>query len=1094
MADQTGDTAHMATTIVKVDGMTCGACTSAVESGFQGVDGAGSVSVNLVMGRAVVQHDPQKLSAELIAEMIEDRGFDAEILSTNLPSIIRDATRKDTGKTATEKGIFRTTVSISGMTCGACTSAVEVAFKDVDGLLNFNVSLLAERAVITHDAMKLPTEQIVEHIEDAGFDSKIVTVEGESDQPVNASLTAQLKVYGLADGSAATDLESSLREKGGVNSAIINLSTTRATIVYNPSLIGLRALVEFIESSGYNAFVADQDDNNAQLESLAKTKEIQEWRRSFYFSLLFTIPVFCTSMLIPIFLPAFDFGSATLIPGLYLGDLVCLILTLPVQFGIGKRFYVSAYKSLKHRSPTMDVLIILGTSAAFFFSIFVMIVAVLLSPHDRPSTVFDTSTMLITFITLGRWLENRAKGKTSAALSQLMSLAPPMAAIYDDPVAAEKAVQGWDETISPMSEKKEGRVVDQAIAFRHQALGQKVIPTELIQVGDVVILRPGDKVPADGTVIRGKSYVDESIITGEAMQILKKKGSDLIAGTVNQEGRVDFRVTRAGKDTQLSQIVNLVQEAQTNRALIQRLADKIAGMFVPAIISLALVTFTGWMILSYILPNPPHIFTDAHSGGKFMVCLKLCISVVVFACPCALGLATPTAVMVGTGTGATHGILVKGGAVLETATKITHVMLDKTGTLTIGKMTVSEANIDQMWAFDDWRRKLWWSLVGLAEMSSEHPIGKAILRAAKHQLEIEDDEAIDGSISNFENTVGKGIAVTVEPASNAKRSRYQVLVGNAPFLSSKGISIPAGMDTHSVQSVESSPERGQPSRSKSRARSGVTCIHVAIESKYAGTLALSDEIKPTAPAAVAALHKMDISTSLVTGDTYNTALSVAKLAGIPKTAIRASILPHQKQELVAELKAQGEIVAMVGDGVNDSPALACANVGIALSSGTDVAMEVSDIVLMRADDLLNIPAALHLSKTIFRRIQTNLFLSCIYNVVGLPFAMGVFLPFGLHLHPMAAGAAMAASSVTVVTNSLMLKFWKRPSWMSVEAFEKDVVSHDGAQPVAKKQGSGFIGNAVYGIIDAIDSLITKLRRMRGDREDVAYVPLTTVDA
>ena len=1074
--------AHMATTTVKVDGMTCGACTSAVESGFEGVDGAGTVSVSLVMGRAVVQHDPKKLPAQQIADIIEDRGFDADIISTNLPLDPSIQSQESTmAKSVT------TTVSISGMTCGACTSAVEGAFQAAPGLKSFNISLLAERAVLVHDPSKLSTDQIVENIEDAGFDAKVVSSEAETDQPVNTSSSVQLKIYGLADGAAATTLEDSLREKAGVQSAIITLSTSRATVVYTPSLIGLRKIVESIEELGFNALVADSDDNNARLESLAKTKGIQEWRYAFLFSLAFAIPVFCISMLIPMFLPAFDFGSAILIPGLTLGDLLCFVLTIPVQFGIGKRFYVSAYKSLKHKSPTMDVLVVLGTSAAFFYSCFAVLVSVLFPPHPTPSTVFDTSSMLITFITLGRWLENRAKGQTSAALSRLMSLAPSMATIYDDPIAAEKAAEGWDEPFSPTVPKKAAALIDKETVARRRAAGEKLIPTELIQVGDVVILRPGDKIPADGTVTRGESYIDEAMVTGEAMHVLKKKGSILIAGTVNQEGRVDFRVTRAGKDTQLSQIVNLVQEAQTSRAPIQKLADRVAGVFVPVIIALGLITFTGWMILSHILPHPPEIFLDDHSGGKFMVCLKLCISVIVFACPCALGLATPTAVMVGTGTGAENGILVKGGAALETATKITHVVLDKTGTLTMGKMTVADTNMDPVWSSSEWRRQLWWSIVGLAEMSSEHPVGKAIFNAAKEQLGIGEEDAIDGSIGEFENTVGKGISALVEPASSAERARYQIFVGNEQFLDSKGIKVPDSMDPD----PNSSPDRNYSSRSRSPKSSGVTSIHIAIAGKYAGTIALSDSLKPTAPAAIAALHKMGISTSLVTGDTYNTAVSVAKLVGISQDSVRASVLPHQKQEIVAELKAQGETVAMVGDGINDSPALACANVGIALSSGTDVAMEAADIVLMRGDDLLNIPASLDLSRKIFKRIQTNLILSCIYNVVGLPFAMGLFLPAGLMLHPMAAGAAMAASSVTVVSNSLLLKLWKRPSWMSIEALEKHL--GEGVKDPVSRRRRGFLGSAVHMILNGVDSIVSRIRSTKGSRKDVAYVPLTTVE-
>lgn len=1185
------ETAHMATTTVKVDGMTCGACTSAVEAGFKGVPGAGAVSVSLVIGRAVVHHDPALLSVDQVAEIIEDRGFDAQILSTNLPPTIQNlglhkggedeagqsgpkiystilavegmtcgactssieagfkdvagvksmsvsllseravvdhdptiisARRladiiEDRGFGATvldtkiqkvsqevlptspkagfsKSNTLRTTVAVEGMTCGACTSAVEGAFTDTPGLVHFNISLLAERAVLSHEPSRLSIEKIIEIIEDAGFGAKLVSSYPDGNQWMQAPTSIQLKIYGLSDGIAATALEDLLRQKAGVHAVTINLSTLRATVTYNPSLIGLRALVEAVETAGYNALVADSDDNNAQLQSLAKTREILEWRRAFLFSLSFAVPVFCISMLIPMFLPAFDCGSIALLPGIYLGDIVCLFLTIPVQFGIGRRFYISAAKSLKHRSPTMDVLVVLGTSAAFFYSVFAMILAILIHPHNRPGTVFDTSTMLITFITLGRWLENRAKGKTSKALSRLMSLAPSMATIYDDPIASEKAAEGWDVPAFPVGEK-DGNVVEEE-AKRRTIPGLKAIPTELIEVGDIVILRPGDKVPADGTVTRGESYVDESMVTGEALPIQKQRGSLLLAGTVNGAGRVDFRVSRAGKDTQLSQIVTLVQEAQTRRAPIQRMADRVAGFFVPTILLLGMVTFVGWMVLSHVLPRPPKIFVDDRSGGKFMVCLKLCISVIVFACPCALGLAIPTAVMVGTGVGAENGILVKGGAALETVTRISHVIFDKTGTLTEGRMKIATVNLEPSWSCSEWRRRLWWSIVGLAEMSSEHPVAKAILEASQEKLGLSPGEEMSGAIGKFQVFVGKGITATVEPAtvgpaSSAGRARYEVMIGNATFLRSNGVTIPTWMDEATNESVAA------PSAFESSSPTGVTRVHVAIASQYSGTLLLSDMLKRTAPAAVQALHKMGISTSLVTGDTLSSAQSIAQLVGIAKEDIRASVSPAQKKDFVAELQSQGETVAMVGDGINDSPALASADIGIALSSGTDIAMDAAEIVLMRAEDLINVPAALCLSRTIFNRIKLNLAWAVMYNVVGLPFAMGLFLPFwGFMLPPMGAGAAMAASSVSVVSSSLLLKWWRRPGWLDVALLEQEIEERGGAaarqgKPGGKQGGKqGMIGRHVK---QAWRSGMVLFGRKRvGDRG--LYVPLSTVDA
>jgi Cu+-exporting ATPase len=1150
----------MATTTLKVEGMTCGACTSAIEKGFQGVEGVGAVSISLVMERAVIQHDPEIISVDEVKEIIEDRGFDAEVLSSDMPIVVRpedhflsdseeedpvaelgvstttlsvggmtcgactsavegafkdvsgiksfsisllseraviehDASlispaklaetiedvgfdaevlntvvaapppKKSKGKKSKQKTLT-TTIAVEGMTCGACTSAIESGFKDVDGLYQFNISLLANRAVVVHDSSKLTESQIVEIIEDRGFDAEVVSSVDGSVQQVSANGTVHLKIYGLPDSKAANELQNMLRNRPGVLTVAVNFSTSRALITHQPQLIGLRAIVEAIEGFGYNALVSDSDDNNAQLESLAKTKEIQEWKRALRISAFFALPVFLTSMVFPMVLPFLDYGSWKVMPGLYLGDIVCLALTAPVQFGIGKRFYISAYKSIRHGSPTMDVLVVLGTSAAFFFSVCSMLVSMCMPPHTRPTTLFDTSTMLITFISLGRYLENRAKGQTSKALSRLMSLAPSMATIYADPIAAAKAAEGWNDD----GEKDGGASMDGS------AIEEKVIATELIEVGDVVILRPGDKIPADGTVIRGESYIDESMVTGEAMPILKKNGALLMAGTVNGAGRLDFVVTRAGRDTQLSQIVRLVQEAQTSRAPIQRLADTVAGYFVPIIITLGLSTFVAWMVLSHVLPEPPKIFLSDASGGKLMVCVKLCIAVIVFACPCALGLATPTAVMVGTGVGAEQGILVKGGAALETATKVNHVVLDKTGTLTVGKMSVSKADIQGPWAS---KENLWWTLIGLAEMGSEHPIAKAIVRAAKDHLRLGADGTIDGSVGDFEAIVGKGIAANVEAAVSREHTRYRVLIGNASYLMSEGVNVPNAVDEPLTPGAGSSTLGGHEIRS-----AGITTIHTAIDKTYTGTLDLSDTIKPSARAAILALQRLGITASIVTGDTSSSALVVARQVGIDAADVHASATPQDKKAIIADLQSRGYVVAMVGDGINDSPALASADAGIALSTGTDVAMEAASIVLMSNTDLLAIPASLVLSKAVFNRIKLNLGWACLYNFVGLPFAMGFFLPWGLSLHPMAAGFAMASSSVSVVTSSLYLKFWKRPKWMKVS-----VLDPTAEIPASEKETERLERSSVGFFRSAIDWVKESIAARKRNREEVGYVPL-----
>lgn len=1064
--------AHMATTTLQVGGMTCGACTSAVESGFKGVDGIGTVSVSLVMERAVVTHDPRIILAEKIQEIIEDRGFDAEVLSTDIPNAgatrTNDHFNESTAINGETTATATTTFAIEGMTCGACTSAVEGGFKGVDSILKFNISLLAERAVITYDETKISPEEIAEIIEDRGFDATILSTQRDMACQGGDTTSAQFKVFGCKDATTAQALEEGLIAVQGIRSASLSLSTDRLTVVYQPMTIGLRGIVEAIETQGLNALVASGEDNNAQLESLAKTREITEWRRAFKISLSFAIPVLLIGMIIPMAFPAIDIGSFELIPGLFLGDIVCLVITLPVQFGIGKRFYVSGYKSLKHGSPTMDVLVVLGTTCAFLFSVFSMLVSVLLEPHSKPSTIFDTSTMLITFITLSRWLENRAKGQTSKALSRLMSLAPSTATIYADPIAVEKAAENWAKSSDePSTPKTPGNQTSGS------AWEEKVIPTELLEVDDIVVIRPGDKIPADGILVRGTTFVDESMVTGEAMPVHKRIGDNMIAGTVNGDGRVDLRVTRAGHATQLSQIVKLVQDAQTARAPIQELADKLAGYFVPMILILGLSTFLVWMVLCHVLSHPPEIFLEDNSGGKIVVCVKLCISVIVFACPCALGLATPTAVMVGTGVGAENGILIKGGAALERITKVTHIILDKTGTITYGKMSVASTDLVSQWARSDASKRLWWSIVGLAEMGSEHPVGKAILGAAKGELGMGPEGTIDGSIGDFKAVVGKGVSVTVEPATSS-RTRYLVQVGNLVFLHDNGVDVPED----AVQAAEKINLSADVGKSTAKSNSaGTTNIFVAIDGVYTGYVCLSDKIKEDAAATISVLHRMGIKTSIVTGDQRSTALAVASVVGIDADNVYAGVSPDQKQAIVQEIQQSGEVVGMVGDGINDSPALATADVGIAMASGTDVAMEAADVVLMRPTELMIIPAALTLTHTIFRRIKLNLGWACLYNAIGLPIAMGFFLPLGLSVHPIMASLAMAFSSVTVVVSSLMLNSWTRPAWMT------EMAMNDGKTPKAERWmfGRGIVG------------WTREMMGRRGKVEEVGYVPLQNIE-
>ncbi|KAF8635046.1 hypothetical protein AX15_000582 [Amanita polypyramis BW_CC] len=880
---------------------------------------------------------------------------------------------------------------IEGMTCSSCVEAIESMLRQQQGVHSVKVALLAERGVVEYNPSVWTPEKLVNEVSDIGFDASLI--------PPTRADSINLRIYGMTCSSCTSSVESGLLAMPGITNVAVSLATETCTVQFDPSMVGPREMVERIEEMGFDAMLSDREDAT-QIQSLTRTKEVLEWRKRFLWSIVFAAPVFFISMIspkIPFFKRILSFH---LFNGIYLGDILALVLTTPSQFWIGARFYRNAYKSLRHGSATMDVLVMLGTTAAYFYSIFSLSSAMFnTEPGFRPFLFFETSTMLIMFVSLGRYLENKAKGKTSAALTDLMALAPSMATIYTDAPACTQ---------------------------------EKRIPTELVQVDDTVKLVPGEKIPADGTVIRGTSSVDESAITGEALPVLKQVGNHVIGGTVNGLGTFDMIVTRAGKDTALSQIVKLVEEAQTSKAPIQAFVDRVAGYFVPTVISLAVVTFIAWIVLSHLIDEDhlPNMF-HRHGVSKLAICVQICISVIVVACPCALGLATPTAIMVGTGMGAKNGILIKGGRALEASRSIRRVVVDKTGTVTVGKMSVvgvhwapsSDITIksDEFYGGDGGlhglcgdgvtgRRELI-SMVGAVESRSEHPLAKAISVYARESLA---DSTKETNVDSFESLTGQGVRAIVTCAGH----KYTVLVGNTAFVSqssgkSEMVSIPPQLFAYEAQ----------------EAKLGRTIIYVSLVSDGRSmpllAFSLSDAPKPSSRYAVRALQVMGIEVNMMTGDSRDTAIAVARQVGIRPECVWANMSPKGKAAMVTELMENGVGVAMVGDGINDSPALVAATVGIALSSGTSVAIEAADIVLMRSD-LLDVVAALHLSRKIFSVIKRNLVWACIYNVVGVPLAMGLFLPFGLYMHPMLAGAAMAFSSVSVVTSSLTLKWWRRP--------------------------------------------------------------------
>lgn len=901
-------------------------------------------------------------------------------------------------------------VRIQGMTCSSCVEAIEGMLRQQDGIHSVKVALLAERGTVEYDPQKWDSGKIINEITDIGFDAEFIP-------PVRED-TVTLRIYGMTCSSCTSTVEKGLSDVPGILSVAVSLATETCHIQFDRSLIGPREMVTRIEDMGFDAILSVENDGT-QLQSLTRAKEAMEWRSRFLWALAFAIPVFLISMIfphIPFLHPILDFRIHN---ALFLSDVVLLLLTTPAQFWIGSRFYRNAYKSLKHGTATMDVLVMLGTTAAYVYSVFTMFFGLFNPLNYHPMLFFDTTTMLIMFVSMGRYVENKAKGRTSAALTDLMALAPSMATIYTDPPAFTQ---------------------------------EKKIPTELVEVGDTAKVVPGDKIPADGSVIRGTSSIDESAITGEAVPVLKQTGDTVIGGTVNGLGTFDMVVTRAGKDTALSQIVKLVQDAQTSKAPIQAFADRVAGYFVPTVISLAVLTFLSWIVISSVLKDDslPMMF-HKHGASKLSVCLQICISVIVVACPCALGLSTPTAIMVGTGVGAKNGILIKGGRALEASRSIKRVVMDKTGTVTEGQLSVAglrwvtgaservteepyaDSSIEGMSADGTTSRKAIIAMVSATEARSEHPLAKAIAFHGKELLK--DDASIpEPVLEQFESVTGAGVKAVIKLSS----SKYTVLIGNAKFIvqSDDGY-LPSSLTTYEDQETK----RGRTIIFVSLLKDGASKIPLPIMA-----ISLSDAPKPSSKYAIRALRKMGIEVNMMTGDSKATALAIAKEVGISPDGVWASMTPKGKASMITELiEKHGDGVAMVGDGINDSPALVAATVGIALSSGTSVAIEAADIVLMRSD-LLDVVAALHLSRKIFSVIKRNLLWACIYNLLSIPLAMGFFLPIGLYMHPMIAGAAMAFSSVSVVTSSLTLKWWKRPagSLMPNETSEsvtwKDVIS------------------------------------------------------
>ncbi|KAK7329353.1 hypothetical protein VNO77_23514 [Canavalia gladiata] len=935
---------------VRVTGMTCAACSNSVESALKSLDGVLTASVALLQNKADVVFNPALLKDEDIKNAIEDAGFEADILPESSST---------SGKIP--HGTLAGQFSIGGMTCAACVNSVEGILRKLPGVKRAVVALATSSGEVEYDPSIISKDDIVSAIEDSGFEASFVQ-SNEQDKII----LGVVGVYSLID---AQILEGILSSTKGVRQFHFDQISGELNVLFDPEVLSSRSLVDVIQEGSNGKFKLHVRSPYTRMAS----KDVEETStifRLFISSLFLSIPLFFMRVVCPHIPLVYSLLLQRCGPFL-MGDWLKWALVSLIQFVIGKRFYIAAGRALRNGSTNMDVLVAVGTTASYVYSVCALLYGALTGFWSP--TYFETSAMLITFVLLGKYLECLAKGKTSDAIKKLVELAPATALL----VVKDKGGNSIEE---------------------------REIDSLLVQPGDTLKVLPGTKIPADGIVTWGSSYVNESMVTGESVPILKEVNACVIGGTINLHGVLHVQATKVGSDTVLSQIISLVETAQMSKAPIQKFADYVASIFVPTVVSLALLTLLGWYIAGSIGAYPEEWLPE--NGNHFVFALMFSISVVVIACPCALGLATPTAVMVATGVGANNGVLIKGGDALERAQMVKYVIFDKTGTLTQGNATVTTAK-----AFTGLERGEFLKLVASAEASSEHPLAKAILSYARHFHFFDDSSDPTGTkndvksgwlfdVSDFSALPGRGIQCFIDGKL--------ILVGNRKLMAESGIDISTAVENFVVELEESAK----------------TGILVAYDDVLIGVLGIADPLKREASVVIDGLQKMGVTPVMVTGDNWRTARAVAKEVGIQD--VRAEVMPAGKADVVRSFQKDGSIVAMVGDGINDSPALAAADVGMAIGAGTDIAIEAADYVLMR-NNLEDVITAIDLSRKTFSRIRLNYVFAMAYNVVAIPVAAGVLYPsLGIKLPPWVAGACMALSSVSVVCSSLLLKRYRRP--------------------------------------------------------------------
>ncbi|MDF2880389.1 MAG: copper-translocating P-type ATPase [Clostridiaceae bacterium] len=807
------------------------------------------------------------------------------------------------------------TLKIEGMTCAACARAVERASKKLDGVSTANVNLATEKLNIEFDESKVDVNKIQNAVEKAGYKAIV--------EAVNKTF----KIEGMTCASCVRAVERATRKIDGVIESNVNLATENMNIIYEPFKVRVSDIKKAVEAAGYKAL---DEEVSVDADKEKKQKESNLLWKKFIFSLIFTVPLLTITMghMFGVKLP--EVIDPMMNPRSF--AVIQLVLVIPVIMA-GSRFYKVGFKTLVKGSPNMDSLVAIGTSAAFLYGLYAVFEIIGGNTQYVYDLYFESAATIITLITLGKYLESVTKGKTSEAIKKLMGLTPKTAIIISN-----------------------GKEVE--------------ISIDEVEVGDIVIAKPGERLAVDGEVIEGNTSVDESMLTGESMPVEKSVGDKVIGASINKNGLIRYKATKVGKDTALAQIIKLVEDAQGSKAPIAKLADIIAGYFVPVVIALAVVSSLVWYF----------------SGETSVFSLTIFISVLVIACPCALGLATPTAIMVGTGKGAEHGVLIKSGAALETTHKIQTIVFDKTGTITEGNPKVTD-----IITMNELDKDYLLQLAASAEKGSEHPLGEAIVREAEEKaVEVK-------KLDYFKAIPGEGIAVKIDSKD--------ILLGNKKLMEKNNIVIEAiEQNSHEL------------------AKEGKTPMYISVDGDIAGIIAVADTVKDNSKKAIEQLHKMGIEVAMITGDNKRTAEAIAKQVGIDR--VLAEVLPQDKANEVKKIQSEGKKVAMVGDGINDAPALAQSDIGIAIGSGTDVAIESADIVLMRSD-LMDVPTAIQLSKKTIKNIKENLFWAFGYNTLGIPVAMGILYLFGGPLlNPMIAAAAMSFSSVSVLTNALRLKRFK----------------------------------------------------------------------